>query len=230
MLTHAARHPELIHFVTDGGGRAVEHSDTWRAIGACFARVASPDLAAPEQPDALFDAVRSKLARSEATSVATLPTPLQVLDAALLLRGASMVVYRSRTLIEFKTERLTEGVTMYVEEGHRSWQIGAFEDHHGHLDLDAVTRVHFDAEPVSCQGGRLNWTVWFLGDRDCGNPYRPEAVCSVTLNRPYTEQGAREAAIIEAVYALHDQTAHHAFVTASETFLASRRAVPTDGT
>jgi hypothetical protein len=147
---------------------------------------------------------------------------LRVLDESLGLRGASLVVYRKKTLVEFKTEHLRERVSAYEEGGHRSWQIGAFDDHHCHLDLDAIEEVLFDAEPVSCQGGRLNWTVWFLGKSDCGNPYRPNAVCSVTLNQPYTDVGERDGGVVDPVYRLFDGVRHLDFVSASESFNAAR--------
>lgn len=217
MRAHAEAHPALVRFVAERGDRGADHDATWRAVGRCFADVAG--LAeAPASPAALVDAVRADRPSASAAA-APLPEALAVLDAALALRGASLVVYRARTLVEFKTERLAQRVTAYEESGHRSWQIGAFDDHHCHLDLDAVTRAHFDAEPVSCQGARLNWTVWFLGDKDCGNPYRPEAVCSVTLNRPHDERG-----VVDGVYALYDRVRERACVTASEVFLAARPA------
>ncbi len=151
------------------------------------------------------------------------PKILPVLRGALELRDASLVIYRPRTLVELKTERLG-GVSLYVEEGHASWQIGDFEDHHCHLDLPAVTRVLFSAEPVSCQGGRLNYTVWFLVDGDGGNPYRPDGYFSVTLNRPYGADGAPRVEVIGAVFRLYAEFSGEPWVTADETFLAERDA------
>ncbi len=159
-------------------------------------------------------------------AAAPFPPLVEVLDRALALLGASFVVYRRRTLIEFKTEGLRERVSRYVEEGHVSWQIGAFDDHHCHLDLDGIVRVVFGAEPVSCQKGRLNWTVWFEIDGDAGNPYRPAASCSVTLNKPYDPRGERKRDEVDAVYALYDRVRDVAGVTAETEFLAARVAAP----
>lgn len=74
------------------------------------------------------------------------PPMLPLLRDALALRDASLVIFRDRTLIEFKTERL-DGVHRYEEAGHVSWQIGDQHDHHCHLSLGVVTRVLFSAEP-----------------------------------------------------------------------------------
>jgi hypothetical protein len=62
------------------------------------------------------------------------PPCVPLLRKALLLRDSSFVIYRERTLIEFKTEKLG-GLHRYEESGHVSWQIGAFDDHHCHLAL-----------------------------------------------------------------------------------------------
>jgi hypothetical protein len=217
----AARHPSLVRFVADAGGREAEHADAWRAVGACFARVAEIDPA-PESPAALGEVVRARCAVPVEVGGAGLPPILRVLDESLGLRGATLVVYRARTLVELKTEQLRRRVSAYEEDGYRSWQIGDFHDHHCHLDLDAIQEVLFDAEPVSCQGGRLNWTVWFLAKSDCGNPYRPNAVCSVTLNRPYTGAGERDRPVVDAVYAFFDRVRDLGFVSASEPFVAAR--------
>jgi hypothetical protein len=218
---HASSHASLVRFVADDGGRRAEHADVWRAVGRCFAAGAEIDPP-PVSPEALGEGVRSRYAVQVDASGDRLTPILRVLDESLGLSNASLVVYRARTLIEFKTEQLRRRVSAYEEDGHRSWQIGAFHDHHCHLDLDAIEEVLFDAEPVSCQGGRLNWTVWFLGKSDAGNPYRPNAVCSVTLNRPYTDAGERDAPVISAVYALFDRVRDKPFVTATEAFLAAR--------
>lgn len=126
----------------------------------------------------------------------------ELVRGALALPDASLVIYRARTLIEFRTDRLTEGLTLYREGKHASWQIGAFDDHHCHLDVGAVGEVVFGAEPVSCQRGRINYTVWFLVDDDCGNPYRPRAYFSVTLNRPYDEAGVPRREVVAPMLAL----------------------------
>lgn len=151
-----------------------------------------------------------------------LPPLVALLDAALAFRGASLVIYRRRTLVELKTERLTSRVTRYVEDGHASWQIGAFDDHHCHLDLDAITAVVFGAEPVSCQGGRLNYTVWFEESGDAGNPYRPAASCSVTLNAPYEPDGTPRLELIRPFFELFDRSRELAGVSAEKTFEEQR--------
>lgn len=148
----------------------------------------------------------------------------RVLSDALSLDDASLVIYRRGVLIEFKTAMLDPGLVRTQEGPYRGWQIGPFEGHHCHVDLTSVDRVLFDAEPVSCQGGRLNYSVWFLTAGDCGNPYRPEGLLSVTLNAPYGRDGAPRAGIIEAVYALHDRHAQVPGVFASDSFVAARSA------
>lgn len=145
------------------------------------------------------------------------PACVPLLREALALRDASLVLFRDRTLVEFKTEKL-DGVHRYTEHGHVSWQIGAFDDHHCHLALATVTRVLFSAEPVSCQGGGLNYTAWFLTDEPCGNPYRRDGYFSIVLNRPYTGYAARTE-VIEPMLALYRRWAATPWVSADETFL-----------
>ncbi|HSV53063.1 MAG TPA: hypothetical protein VLJ57_13165 [Burkholderiaceae bacterium] len=147
-------------------------------------------------------------------------TVAAALHAALMLPDASFVVFRRGFLVEFKTDRLTERLSLYGEGDHRSWQIGAFEDHHCHPDLSAVRQILFDAEPVSCQKGRINYTVWFLGSGDCGNPYRPDGLFSVTLNCPYDADGRPRRHIIDAVFALFERVRGWPRVEASPRFLA----------
>lgn len=142
-----------------------------------------------------------------------------VLAASLGLREASLVIHRRGLLVEFKTEALVPGLCVEHHAGRRSWQLGPFEGHHCHLDLAAVHLMEFDAEPVSCQGGRLNYTLWFLGEVDCGNPYRPQGLFSVTLNRPYASDGAARTQVIQPVYALHQKFRNMEFVKASPGFL-----------
>jgi hypothetical protein len=134
--------------------------------------------------------------------VLELPFIAELVREALALPDASLVIYRARTLIEFRTDRFSEGLSLYREGKHASWQIGAFDDHHCHLDVGAVSEVMFGAEPVSCQCGRVNYTVWFLIEDDCGNPYRPRAYFSVTLNRPYGADGAPRRDVIDPMLAL----------------------------
>lgn len=127
-----------------------------------------------------------------------LGTVERVLADALALVDASLVIFLRSVLIELKTELLKPGLALAFEGNHRSWQLRPFEGHHCRLDLAAVERFWFDAEPVSCQGGRLNYTVWFLSADDCGNPYRPDGLFSVTLNAPYRST-ARLAPMSSAV-------------------------------
>ena len=152
------------------------------------------------------------------------PPMLPLLKQALALRDASLVIFRDRTLVEFKTERL-DGVHRYEEAGHVSWQIGDQHDHHCHLSLGAVTRVLFSAEPVSCQGGGLNYTVWFLSGGPCGNPYRRDGYFSIVLNRPYSGNAPR-VDVIEPMLALYRRFAGEAWVAADETFLRVLREGP----
>lgn len=144
-----------------------------------------------------------------------------VLQAALGLREASLVIHRRGLLVEFKTDTLVPGLSVEHHAGRRSWQIGPFEGHHCHLDLAAVHQMVFDAEPVSCQGGRLNYTLWFLAEQDCGNPYRPKGLFSITLNQPYTADGHARPEVIQPVYALHQRFGFLASVQASPGFLSA---------
>jgi len=155
------------------------------------------------------------------------PRVLDLLREALRFREASLVIYRERTLVELQTEKLA-GVFKYVEDGHVSWQIGEFEDHHCHLALGAVTGVVFSAEPVPCQGGRLNYTVWFLVPGPCGNPYRRDGYFSVVLNRPYAN-GTPRHEVIEQVFRLYRRHAVHPWVTADDQFLRALESGPTAG-
>lgn len=142
-----------------------------------------------------------------------------VLQAALALTDASFVVHRHGLLVEFKTDRLGQRLSLQRAGSHRGWQVGAFEDHHCHADLDAVRRMLFDAEPVPCQGGRLNYTVWFLGEGDCANPHRRDGLFSVTLNRPYHGDGQPRLHLIGAVFALYDRVRGWPRVEASRAFV-----------
>lgn len=144
---------------------------------------------------------------------------LALIRGALAVREASLVIHRHGTLVEFKTDRLGPGLTLYKEGNHASWQFGDFDDHHCHLDVGKCSEVVFGAERVSCQGGRLNYTVWFMVDRNCGNPYRPKAYFSVTLNRPYDADGALRREIVEPIFRLYRRFEGLPFVSAEETFL-----------
>lgn len=145
------------------------------------------------------------------------PMCLLLLNEALALKDASLVIYREKALIEFKTERLG-GLHRYEEEGHVSWQIGEFDDHHCHLALGAVTKALFSAEPVSCQGGGLNYTVWFLTAGPSGNPYRRDGYFSVVLNRPY-EGNEPRLEVILPVLDLYRRFSADAYVQADPVFL-----------
>lgn len=145
------------------------------------------------------------------------------LQAALALPDASLVIYRLGLLVEFKTNLLLERLSLYESGGFKCWQVGPSDDHHCHPDLAAVTAVQFDAEPVSCQAGRLNYTVWFLGSGDCGNPYRPDGLFSVTLNDPY---GPRGQHAVQAMFALYEQLRGDPLIGASDAFLSQRSGLP----
>lgn len=147
------------------------------------------------------------------------PVILPLLQEALMLVDASLVIFRDRTLIEFKTERL-DGLHRHEEAGYVSWQIGAFNDHHCHLALDDVIEVEFSAEPVPCQGNRLNYTVWFLVEGPCGNPYRIGGLFSITLNQPYEAENPR-LEVIQPVFDLYRRYSDQVWVRADETFLRS---------
>jgi hypothetical protein len=139
-----------------------------------------------------------------------------LLQKALALPGASFVVYRRGLLVEFQTDKLTSGLSRWEEEGHISWQVNGFEDHHCHVDLASIERVQFDAEPVGCQGGRLNFTAWFLAGEDTGNPYRPRAAFSITLNRPYEPDGTPRLQVLGPLVQLFEEVRGLPFVEATE--------------
>jgi len=146
----------------------------------------------------------------------------RILGDALTLKDASLVVFRRGVLVEFKTDGLGTGLAATLEGRHRGWQVGPFEGHHCHLDLASIETVRFDAEPVSCQGGRLNYTVWFLTDGDCGNPYRPDGLFSVTLNAPYAADGSTRMDVLGPLWSLHDRHASEPVVSASSAFVEAR--------
>ena len=148
-----------------------------------------------------------------------MPEVPDILRGALSFRDASLVIFRHKLLVEFKTELLGPGLSLYEEDGYTSWQIGPFEGHHCHLDIGACTSVVFGAEPVSCQGGRLNYTVWFNVEGDGGNPYRPEAYFSVTLNKPYTAGGEVRRDLVQQVFDLYRRFADVPGVSAEPTFI-----------
>jgi hypothetical protein len=87
--------------------------------------------------------------------------------------------------------------------------------------------VLFSAEPVSCQGGGLNYTIWFLSAGPSGNPYRRDGYFSIVLNRPYTGNAARRE-VIDPVLALYRRFLHEPWVQADETFLQVLNSGPPD--
>jgi len=176
---HVAQRPELVRFEVSPEVVRSPHGDEVRA---CLAATLGLKNDAPWcETLQVLDGER-RTASPELVE----PMVLGVLQEALRLREASLVIYRERTLVEFQTDKLA-GIFKYVEDGHISWQIGDVEDHHCHLALGAVTRVLFSAESVPCQAGRLNYTIWFLVSGSCGNPYRSDGYFSVVLNRPYLD-------------------------------------------
>ena len=137
----------------------------------------------------------------------------------LLCAKLVLVTYRERTLVEFQTEKI-DGVHRYEEKGHVSWQIGGLRDHHCHLALGAVHRVMFSAEPVSCQGQGLNYTIWFLTSGPSRNPWRRDGYFSVVLNRPYTGDAPR-LEVIQPVIDLYLRYRDEPWVLADARFLST---------
>lgn len=181
-----------------------EPCELWERVADCAASALAALPALARAFDAPADAPLSGIAR--------------IVDAALALRCASLVIYRPRTLIELKTELLQPRLVRFVEQGLASWQIGPYSGHHCHLDIDAVERVHFSAEPVSCQGGRLNYTIWFETAFDAGNPYRRHGYFSVTLNEPYAGDGSPRHDVIDPVFQLYRRFEDEACVSAEAAF------------
>ena len=205
----AARRPDLVEFEVEPSVR--ETSEGQQLLQLLRARSAMPG-------GQWTELVASLCPTAAAASVPELDPPcIALLEKALRLRDASLVLFRDRTLVEFKTEKL-DGLHRYVEHGHVSWQIGAFDDHHCHLSLGAVARVLFSAEPVSCQGGGINYTVWFLSAGPCGNPYRRDGYFSIVLNRPYQGNQPR-LEVIEPMLALYREFSDIEWVQADPMFL-----------
>lgn len=194
MRQHAERAPELVELSIAPQTR---QSPQGPALLSLFRE-------AVDRPDADWNEVIARLAPSSerVQPLQTMePLCLPLLRDALALRDASLVIYRDRTLVEFQTEKI-DGIHRYEEHGHISWQIGGQRDHHCHLALGAVVGVLFSAEPVSCQGGGLNYTLWFLTSGPSGNPWRRDGYFSVVLNRPYTGSAPR-LEVIEPVLDLY---------------------------
>ncbi len=87
------------------------------------------------------------------------------------------------------------------------------------MDLNTIAQVVFDAAPVACQGGRPNYTVWFMADWDCANPFRKGGYLSVTLNSPYTEMGTPRREVIDPVINLYRRYCNDKRVFAEPGFL-----------
>lgn len=196
-----------------GANEEANHAD-WDAAIAALAPRSAGDAALPLPDEELSAAIAEQPPATKSPD----PIYLPLLREALALREASLVIYRERTLVEFQTEKI-DGLHRYEAQGHVSWQIGSMCDHHCHLALDAVTKILFSAEPVSCQGGGFNYTVWFLTDEPCGNPWRPDGFFSVVLNRPYRGNAARPE-VIEPVLDLYRRYRQHPWVSADEGFTA----------
>ena len=145
------------------------------------------------------------------------PLCIGLLNEALRLAEASLVIYRHQLLVEFQTDKLSD-VQAYEEAGYVSWQIGALSEHHCHLALTRVARCLFSAERVPCQQSRLNFTLWFLVDGDCGNPYRRDGYFSVVLNAPYEGTRLRRE-IVDPMFDLYRRFRTEAWVGADAAFL-----------
>jgi len=209
---HLARRPDLVRVDISPEVASNAHAG---ALFDCLAKASGQSFEGIDWAGGL--AALGVHSRAKKPVVPAEPRIVPLLDEALALLEASLVIFRDRTLVEFKTERLG-GLHRYEEQGHVSWQLGSFEDHHCHLDLDAVTEVLFSAEPVPCQGNRLNYTIWFLVPGDCGNPYRPDGYFSITLNKPY-RAGVARPEVIDPVMALYRRHADQPWVRADERFL-----------
>ncbi|MGV3634237.1 MAG: hypothetical protein ACO1NY_07785 [Pseudorhodoplanes sp.] len=206
---HARMQPDLVGIQIEPDVR--NGADSGDLLSALQSAASSADT----DWDKLIESVKPG-ARCRQGSEVALPRALPVIERAMLLPDASLVIYRDRTLIEFKTEKLA-GVYRYEEHGHVSWQIGHIDDHHCHLSLSAVERVLFSAEPVPCQGGGLNYTIWFLTSGSSGNPWRRDGYFSVTLNRPY-EGNSPRLDVIEPLLDLYRGFMHESWVEADEAF------------
>jgi hypothetical protein len=163
----------------------------------------------------MFEPVPEPIDEANELWVATL------LRDALTLKDASLVICRDKLIIEFKTEGLGRGLQRFVEKRFSTWQIGEFRDHHCHVSLEEVSGVEFSAEPAPCQGGKINYTVWFLTDWDSGNPFRKHGYFSITLNRPYKTDGSPRRQIIEPVFDLYREYQDWNNVSADDGFVRS---------
>ncbi len=211
VVTDLAATPDVVRFEMDP---AMECGEIGERVRSALAAAIGLADAAP------WSEVRRFLAGPDAcvSRVTEAPTPLvkPLLDDALQLDDACLVLFRDRLLVELQTDRLS-GVHRYEEAGHVSWQIGDSDDHHCHLALGAVTGVEFTADPSPCQRGRANYTVWFTVPAVSGNPYRSDGYFSVVLNRPYDGDRARSE-VIAPVFDLYRRYAEEPWVTANDRF------------
>lgn len=205
---HAAARPGLVEIDVDERVRA-------GAFGEEILAVLRETAGLPRA--AWDEAIRALVPPVESSPPYIEPRCLALLEQALGIPDASLVIYRDRTLVELKTD-LLDGVHRSEEQGHVSWQIGAFDAHHCHLALGAVSRVLFSAEPVPCQGGGLNYTVWFLTAGPCGNPYRRDGYFSIVLNRPYSGDLPR-LEVIRPVIDLYRRFRGETWIDADDMFL-----------
>jgi hypothetical protein len=208
---HLARRPDLVRLTVTPEARRNVHAG---ALFECLAEASGQRF-----DDRDWESALAALGAPAAKARPAGPEPriVPLLREALALPEASLVIFRDRTLVEFKTDRLG-GLYRYEEQGHVSWQVGRFEDHHCHLALGEVASVLFSAEPVPCQGNRLNYTIWFLVSGACGNPYRPDGYFSITLNKPY-RAGVPRPEVIDPVFDLYRRYRRQPWVSADERFL-----------
>ena len=213
-LRDVSEYPNRVRLVLDP-----EISDAAEGAALLRALAAASHVALPTWSDAA-----RVLTSAEAPAVTPSgPIFRTLIEDAIALRDASLVIYRDRTLIEFKTDDL-EGLFEYREGDHTSWQIGKTDAHHCHLALNAVVSVEFSAEVVPCQGNRLNYTIWFLVAGGCGNPFRSDGYFSVTLNRPY--EGPRPRwSVIRPLVQLYEKYRQHEWVRADDGFSAARAGI-----
>lgn len=220
MIGHLREAPDLVDVKVDPTSRAEDGllplfhaalSDPSRQLGDWHATLA------------MLRDVRQRISAGEGSPVIE-PQCLNLIRDALRLRDGCLVIFRDQVLVEFQTEKIS-GLFRYEEAGHVSWQVGGTHEHHCHLSLAAVRQVLFSAEPVPCQGGRLNYTVWFLVDSDCGNPFRRGGYFSFVLNAPYQGKRVRRE-VIEPVFALYQCYAEKSWVAADDGFLRAMVDVP----
>jgi len=207
--------PDRVRLVIDPGTSSVSESAAFLDVLAKASNVPLGDWS---------EAARVLTSAEKPAATPSAPVFRGLLEDAIALHDASLVIFRDRTLVEFKTDDLA-GVFEFTEGGHTSWQIGATDAHHCHLALNAVTSVEFSAEIVPCQGNRLNYTIWFLVAGGCGNPFRSDGYFSVTLNRPYDGHRPRWS-VIRPVADLYEKYREHEWVRADREFLRALADLP----